>query len=49
MNASTEPVVQARNILAVIAELGLEPYIPPEPLPQVTLDDVYLVTWLAIH
>ena len=49
MNAATEPVVQARNILAVIRELGLEPYQPPEPLPQVTLDDVYLVTWLAIH
>ena len=49
MNASTKPVVQARNILAVIKELGLEPYEPPEPLPQITLDDVHLVTWLAIH
>ena len=49
MNEASESVQKARNILAVITELGLEPYIPPEPLPQVTLDDVHLVTWLAIH
>ena len=42
MNAATEPVVQARHIMAVIRELGLEPYAPPEPLPQITLDDVHL-------
>ena len=49
MNEASESVQQARKILAVITELGLEPYKPPEPLPQVTLDDVYLVTWLAIQ
>ena len=49
MNEASESVQKARNILAVITELGLEPYTPPEPLPQITLDDVYLVTWLAIH
>ena len=49
MNAGTEPVVQARNILAVIRELGLEPYQPPEPLPQITEGDVHLVVWLAVH
>ena len=49
MNDSTEPVVQARNILAVIKELGLEPYEPPKPLPQITEDDVHLVVWLAVH
>ena len=48
MNAATEPVVQARNILAAIRELGLEPYEPPEPLPQITEGDVHLVVWLAI-
>ena len=49
MNDSTAPVVQARNILAVIKELGLEPYEPPKPLPQITEDDVHLVVWLAVH
>ena len=49
INEASESVQKARNILAVIAELGLEPYKPPEPLPQITLDDVHLVTWLAIH
>lgn len=48
MNAATEPVVQARHILAVVRELGLEPYQPPEPLPQITESDVHLVVWLAI-
>jgi len=45
MNDSTEPIVQARNILAVIKELGLEPYEPPKPLPQITEDDVHFVVW----
>ena len=34
MNASTKPVVQARNILAVIKELGLEPYAPRSHFPR---------------
>ncbi len=31
-----------------VAELGLEPSPPPELLPEITADDVYLVCWLAI-
>jgi hypothetical protein len=29
-------------------ELGLEPSPPPEPLPDITEDDVHLVCWPAI-
>ena len=31
-----------------VAELGLEPSPPPEPLPEITGDDVHMVCWLAL-
>ena len=34
--------------MRAIGTLGLEPYIPPEPLPEITADDVHLVCWLAL-
>jgi hypothetical protein len=41
--------VERIEILAnTVAELGLEPSPPPEPLPEITEDDVHLVCWLAI-
>ena len=47
-NASTNPSEQAELILGVIRDLGLEPYTPPEPLPEITHDDIHLVCWLAL-
>jgi hypothetical protein len=35
-------------IARTVVELGLEPSPPPEPLPEITGDDVHLVCWLAI-
>ena len=35
-------------IAQTVAELGLEPSPPPEPLPEITSDDVHLVCWLAL-
>ena len=32
----------------IIRDRGLEPYVPPKPLPEITPDDVYLVCWLAL-
>ena len=33
----------------VINTLGLEPYVPPEPLPEITPEeDVHAVCWLAL-
>ncbi|WP_420435532.1 hypothetical protein [Candidatus Poriferisodalis sp.] len=49
--SSPEPAEQAEQseqINRVIRDLGLHPYVPPEPLPEVTPDDVYCVTWLAL-
>ena len=48
MAATADPAEQATNILGAIGTLGLEPYIPPEPLPEITADDVHLVCWLAL-
>lgn len=48
LRSSEEPPEQAEAVLAVIAELGLEPYEAPEPLPEITLDDVHLICWQAL-
>ena len=48
MSASDDPAEQAREIIRVIKALGLEPYVPPEPLPEITKEDVHAVCWLAL-
>ena len=48
MDGSDDPAAQAANVLGVVRSLGLEPYVPPKPLPEITLDDVHLVCWLAL-
>lgn len=47
MAATDDPAEQAEGILGVIRSLGLEPYVPPQSLPEIT-DDVHLVCWLAL-
>jgi superfamily II DNA or RNA helicase len=41
-------VGKVRLLLALARELGLAPSPPPEPLPEITEEDVHLVGWLAI-
>jgi hypothetical protein len=48
MSARDDPAEQAREILRVINALGLEPYVPPDPLPEITPEDVHAVCWLAL-
>lgn len=48
MNSSTDPAEQAERILGVLRDLGLRPYTPPEPPPEITPDDMHLVCWLAL-
>ncbi|MCF6745102.1 helicase [Blastococcus sp. KM273128] len=39
---------RARVVLDLVRDLGLEPPPPPEPLPEVTGNDVHLLCWLAL-
>ena len=48
LSSSDDPARQARSILETIDTQGLQPYIPPQPLPEITPDDVHLVCWLAL-
>ncbi len=48
MKSLQDPAEQAQKILEIIRDLGLEPYVPPKPLPEITPDDVHLVCWLAL-
>lgn len=48
LNADSEPAERAAAVLAVIGDLGLEPYSTPEPLPEITPDNVHLVCWQAL-
>ena len=42
------PRRQAQEVLNVIEQLGLEPYEPPRPLPEITPEDIHLVCWTAL-
>lgn len=48
INSTEDPTQQAQNILNTIHHLGLQPYDPPTPLPEINARDVHLVTWLAL-
>ena len=38
----------AKQILEEITRLGLKPYKPPSPNPEITKSDIHLICWLAI-
>jgi len=42
------PPEKSQRLKACIEELGLHPFVPPEPLPPIEEDDVRLVCWMAI-
>ncbi len=48
ITSTDDPTQQAQNILNTIHHLGLQPYTPPTPLPEINETDVHLVTWLAL-
>jgi hypothetical protein len=43
-----DPADQVTQLIRVVDELGLQPPAPLEPLPEIELDDVHLVTWMAL-
>lgn len=46
--AESEPAAQARAIARVAEELGLSPSPVPTVLPEISLEDVHLICWLAL-
>jgi hypothetical protein len=48
LRSSPTPAEQAVAVLRVIEEQGLQPQPVPEPLPEITTDDVHLVCWQAL-
>jgi hypothetical protein len=48
INRSNIPQQQAQAIVDLVDELALEPPAPVEPLPEIDLDDVHLVCWMAL-
>jgi uncharacterized protein (DUF1778 family) len=48
LGSADDPQEQVRTIAAYARDLGLQPSPPPEPLPEITDDDIHLVCWLAI-
>lgn len=48
MASASDPEAQALAVADHAADLGLRPSPPPEPLPEITTDDVHLVCWMAI-
>jgi hypothetical protein len=48
LNDNGTNVEKVKALARTVVELGLEPSPPPEPLPEITADDVHVVCWLAI-
>jgi len=48
LRSSEMPAEQALKVMEVVDTLGLQPYVPPEPWPPITSDDVQLVCWQAL-
>lgn len=48
LRGSEVPAEQAAAAVAVVRDLGLQPYEPPEPLPPIEESDINLICWLAI-
>jgi hypothetical protein len=48
LRASDDQVEVVRLLAARVADLGLEPSPPPEPLPEITEGDVHLICWMRI-
>ena len=42
------PAARVEVLLKAIETLGLQPYTPPEPLPEIGDDDIHVVAWTAV-
>ena len=48
LRSAPTPAGRAEAVLRVIGEQGLQPQPVPEPLPEITADDVHLVCWQSL-
>lgn len=44
---SSDPYAVSEAIVEKVRELGLEPFIAPEPLPIIDEDEIMLICWMA--
>jgi hypothetical protein len=40
---------KSKALVMTIEELGLRPFVPPQPLPPIEADDVHLICWMAVE
>ena len=40
---------KARHLVEQVEGIGAEPYHPPDPLPPIDMDEIHLITWMAIE
>jgi len=40
---------KARNLVEEVERIGAEPFLPPDPLPPIGIEEIHLITWLAIE
>lgn len=43
-----EPHAASAKLVDKVRELGLQPFVQPNPLPPIELDDVTLICWMAV-
>jgi hypothetical protein len=46
---SAQGPATTKKIAELVKELGLQPWVAPEPLPPIDLDEVRLVVWMAVE
>ena len=44
-----DPSVASAALVERVRELGLQPFVQPEPLPPIQEEDVVLICWLGVH
>jgi hypothetical protein len=45
----TTSAERARHLVEEVERIGAEPFHAPEPLPPIEIDEIHLITWMAIE
>ena len=43
------PADKSRHLIEEVERIGAEPFRPPDPLPPIEMEEVHLITWMAIE